>query len=1343
MSLRWRPTRAGIVNLYEYDNQIFEFAGGRLLLRGHNTSGKTKALELLLPFCLDGDINPHKLDPFAKSAKDMKWNLVGCVNDEQRVGYAWLEFERLGELGSEYVTCGVGMKAHRARDGVRRWYFVLPGRRVGHDLELIRGRHPLSRAELAETLDDGEALLDKPSDYRRALNASLFGFPTIEQYATMITLLLELRRPHLSKGLDQTNVRKLLSSSLPEVDEELMRRLGEGLGQLDELQAGVVRIEQARDRVRDFHRRVFRAYARAAVRDRGDALRSADGAFERASTAQRGAATALASARETADCAASGLQAAIEEREAAEGARDAIISSAEWATVAEVAQLGRTAEQAETTATLLRKNHNDAAARAAVDAQELADAAAISDATDSACDERLTELAALATQCGLALRHATLAAQLDAEGTDPVRWSATLRDTADTQLARLASNRELHAALAAATGQLERRRDDRERAQDEHRRAAERVSALDEGLQSASEALSEAIDRWTFTLTELELDASERIELVERALAAGGPAAADPAAVWSQALATRRDELASERAGLVTRADGLAANRSELEAERDALARAADDRPAAAPTRPADRSGRPGAPFWALVNFNAGISDADAAGLEAALEGAGLLDAWVLPEGVALDRETLDVVLHPGDGAGPRTLAELLHSEAGAPVADEVVDALLRSVAIADERAVCAVDVDGRFHLGPARGRFAKPSAEWIGAPARDRRRAARIAAIDAKLLELSSETRALEGDLRVLDERGEQLAAEVTAFPDIGTVGRARQALAVAADHAHRLADAVAEAEGAEIEASHERETTRCAVADHSAAHGFPDGDEWQGQWTAALHGYRAEARPCADALQAATVQARRAGDLEARHRAAVAETSRLDAEARDAASDSRRLASEHGAREAALGQAGAQLRAHAAASEARLKAARAGESLAHDADKEATAEAIRAEAKAGAAELETESARADRESLLGAFRVLEQADLFRAALEEDAPSDHAEASGWTLTRALEMLRAVPADRLAVNAPLDRLANQVTGAISELDRSLALFGDMGVSTRTVGGLIDVNVVDHARARSVPVLLEELEEELRQRERTLSAEQRRIFGETLLDEIAEHLRELISRVRDRVDDMNVTLAACPTGSGRTVQLEWHARADTDAGERMHDVLRLLRRSVATLTDAERAPLIDFFRDCVERARDAADTVGPAEQLRQAFDYRAWFDFDLIEVKDGHRTRLTAKRHAVGSGGEQAVLVHMPLFAAACALYDSARSSHAPRLIMLDEALSGIDDDTRAKVMDVLVRLDLDFVMTSHELWGTYHTVPSLSIYQLHRDNDLPGVAAERFLWDGELLHEREQGALWR
>ena len=38
------------------------------------------------------------------------------------------------------------------------------------------------------------------------------------------------------------------------------------------------------------------------------------------------------------------------------------------------------------------------------------------------------------------------------------------------------------------------------------------------------------------------------------------------------------------------------------------------------------------------------------------------------------------------------------------------------------------------------------------------------------------------------------------------------------------------------------------------------------------------------------------------------------------------------------------------------------------------------------------------------------------------------------------------------------------------------------------------------------------------------------------------------------------------------------------------------------------------------------------------------------------------------------------------------------------------------VLKATVDFDLDLVMTSHELWGTYASVPQLAIYQLHREN---------------------------
>jgi hypothetical protein len=216
-------------------------------------------------------------------------------------------------------------------------------------------------------------------------------------------------------------------------------------------------------------------------------------------------------------------------------------------------------------------------------------------------------------------------------------------------------------------------------------------------------------------------------------------------------------------------------------------------------------------------------------------------------------------------------------------------------------------------------------------------------------------------------------------------------------------------------------------------------------------------------------------------------------------------------------------------------------------------------------------------------------------------------------------------------------------------------------------------------------------------------------------------------------------------AGKVVQLEWRA-LDDDAGTQRATV-DLLRKSASYHGEDERRQIVEFFRGRIALAReggiggggDHAGAGTPAESmtdmLTRAFDYRRWFAFGLVEQLDGSRERLTARRHAVGSGGEQSVLIHLPLFAAAAALYGDSK---APRLVMLDEALSGIDDETRERVLAATVAFDLDLVMTSHELWGTYRSVPSLAVYQLHREQGVPGVHGVPFRWDGHILHELEQ-----
>ncbi|HTU78914.1 MAG TPA: TIGR02680 family protein [Solirubrobacteraceae bacterium] len=1353
---RYRLARCGIVNLYEYADQTFELAGGRLLLRGHNTSGKTKALELLLPFCLDGDISPSKLDPFAKTAKEMKWNLVGCVEADQRIGYVWLEFERLAGEGPRRVTAGIGLKANTSVKEVTRWYFLAEERRVGDDLRLVRDSLPLSKRELAVELGDEATLLDTPSEYRRALNRMVFGFAGEEQYKTMITLMLELRRPHLSKALNPREVTQLLSASLPEVDHELMRRLGDGLDQLEEMRSVLQRMRDASARLGDFHEQTYRAYARAAVKERGDALRSAETGYENAARARRQAEDAAAQALLVAKETHGRLRAAVESEQRLDGELRALLGSEEWRSVETLEALGESARRQEHAAA-------EARSRAEQSAGDATSAEADAITAQAACEEAerdvqgdLDELAALADRGGFVRVHKRLVGELPGHGEPLALWRGLAEDELGRWRAHLEAHERLLKELARAEANLAIAREHEDSAGLRVRDAREQQQLRDHEVVETQERIARAVESWMAELRELVLDEAARELVLARALQAGEGDASSPAETWAGAAAQRLGELLDREARVRIELDTLAERLGELRAERDALEQQRDMPPQPVAARPAERDGRAGAPLWRLVDFTPELTPTQRAGIEAALEGAGLLDAWVMPTGKVLEPEVWDAVLVSGDRSGVGqldgpTLADLLLPGDDAPVPTSVLTGMLSGVAVADDATAAdgpAIDVQGGYALGPLRGRYGKAQAEHIGAAARAARRAARLAELAAELGDVERRIEESDAQREALAASRGRLAAEQRDFPSLTALLAARRAQAAAETHVERLLQEQAACEAATLTAAGALQSSRTEAEWHAREAGLPAGlqaRELQGLRDAVLQ-YAAGARALERTWIRFAQASAHAEALEVRARELVDRSRALERAAVAEEGEARRLLAEHGEREANLSRGAQQVRERKRAVEQQRDAARESQERLHDEDKDAAVAASSTATASEAAGREAELAREQRERALAMFARLERSDMFVLALEEHAPADHADATSWTLTRALEALRAMPAERLRVRSSLNSLANSVTHASSQLDRELAQHVDMSVLVEhDADGLVLVRVRDGAAERPLAELMERLDSEVGERERALSAEQRRVLGDALLEEIALHLADCIHDVGGQVEDMNATLRRASTAAGKIVQLGWVPREDDSVD--LRQIVALLRRSPAARSEDDRGALLDFFRARIEHARRAAAEGATPESvvdsLRGAFDYRDWFEFELWEGRGEERQRLTARRHATGSGGEQAVLVHLPLFAAAAALYNTSHERCAPRLVMLDEALSGIDDETRERVLGATVDLDLDLVMTSHEMWGTYRTVPALSIYQLYREQGTPGVGCEHFLWDGALLREQEQAELFR
>lgn len=819
---RFRPHRFGIVGLYEYADQEFAVEDGRLALRGRNTSGKSKALELLIPYVLDGDITPRKLDPFASSDKTMRWNLIECTDAQDRVtkriGYVWAEFRAVDEEGGErFLSCGLGLEATRSADGIKdRWYFTTP-LRIGAGLELTRligdgDTQPVVKSDLVEQLGSDGTFYGGPREYKEALRAQLLPFATAELYEQMLEIIRQLRKPKLSDSLNVKGLSAMLSGALPGVDDALVRKLGDALEQLHELQRQHDELRDARAEVSALVDGEGRSYARGVLAVRGERLKAAVGAYDRARAAAR--------ARE-------------DEYQAAEvalGAADAMAANVaddhRRVTEEHLALVSSEAYKAVGLLEARTREHEQAmqrAKRARATTQRLA---AQVEQAQTAVEQAQAE--ATTAQATLSAVGERLAVQLGCAGLDcPSLQTGAALDALAGRLAVRASDLaradELLAVLAAAEGLLRAIADPLALASTRRDAAAEAVAASEALLESAVEQYDESLHAWRLSLRELPIEDAQ-LEL----LATAAVEDRDPRTLLTDFVAARGDELAARQATLTNAREIAREEWSSAVARVREIAEQEDPAPPRLHPRRASRAGRAGAPLWAVCDFAEGLPAEQRPQLEAALEDAGILDAWIAPDGAIHDA---DVTLLAPASPGPAvpSLADVLIADPGDRAIDGgVVRAVLQSIALDGPLSVAP----GRFRFGPVHGRADKPAAEFIGAAARAARRERLLAEAKAVAREAEQRLLALEAELeRVLAAR-KQLDAERQSLPDPAALRSALRAQRQTADrlvaHEEQLAELLAQRERYDRDVTEARETLRS----HAHATQLPTAPQSCARW-------------------------------------------------------------------------------------------------------------------------------------------------------------------------------------------------------------------------------------------------------------------------------------------------------------------------------------------------------------------------------------------------------------------------------------------------------------------------------------------------------------------------------
>ncbi|MFJ9242913.1 TIGR02680 family protein [Streptomyces sp. NPDC101776] len=1400
-SHRYRLHRAGIRNVWQYDEQEFAFGGGRLLLRGKNGAGKSKALEMLLPYLLDGDA--RALDATGTGRTTLLWLMLDGFEQTNRLGYLWVEFARTDEEGVDHhLTLGAAVRASRSTRTAKPFFFVTP-LRIGEDLHLAPAGQPLSLDQLKEKVG-ADNVTDRAVEHRARVARELFGLTDPARYRNLLHLLHRLRRPTIGDRIDSGGLVSVLAETLPALDDEIVEKVARNLDDLDAVRADLGRLERTDQALRTFLTG-YRGYLQGALRRRAD---RAGAELDRLAECRRSAGDAARNAEalrgREAEIAAR-VDTLVGERTAAETDLAALHASAGYRSIEELAEKRATVtalhNAAGTAFKSLRQAHGNQeeagrrltaeagrlgeelvelstahgelvreAERAGLAPVHLGDPVAPTAAPVSPAGT--VELTAPEGDFHLVRHTEVLAVDADACATALPAWDAQLDAAQPVIRNRSRTVTELRALIEESDrARREAQEADvaRERLEEQTDRARLQVDHRRQGTAREGEAYADAVGIWSERLRDLIGVRMDAVLALITHDPADGPLPAQAPDEVADAARSAVDpwlaELGEERDALAVTVRELTGDRERLRRERAEWERRTDPEPPPPPHRAAPRAPGTGAPLYRLVDFVDDLTQDARAGLEAALEASGLLDAWVRTDGTILDPATRDILLVPGAPKAGTTLARALRPVAApdSGVTAGQVERVLGAVALVTGDAAAggaagvdpvgenragedeaggagdtAMGTDGSWRLGIARGRHTKRAAEYVGAEVRAETRRRALAELDDQLTALQDRLTEREHSLRILTEHRDRVADTLRRPPPARRLTDAWARTAEAEHTAEILAGQAATATHEAEQARARAVTARRATEATASAHDLPADP-------AALDTVRLALDRLGQGVAGLRRRVRAVRSTADGHRAGRTDYERAAAARRDAEADcTEPLNRLEAARrtvqgmEEALGATEQEILAREADGQRRLDAVvRQLPRIREDMD-DLHDRRVRAE----------EDERVQRESLAAQEdEALTRGRHLRTALSLPGVSGGAglDGDGDEEAGALKSSDPVHDDVRERVKVLRLLVDAVRGRLDAERRDISdttllnrhtelrdqLSGGYDATIEEHDGIKLCRLVDDHGPQDIAAVGERIAGQAADARDRLTEREREVFQRFLTGELGDHLSTQVLAAGALVAALNATLSTVRTSHGLGVTLDWKLADGVEADVKA--AVDLLRSPSGLRTREESERLRDVLQRRIEDARRADPAAGYASHLRTALDYRDWFTFTPWVVNDAAPTGRRKLSGRTGlSQGEQRVLSYLVLFAAAAAHFTSLADSapHAPRLILLDDAFAKVDEPTHARLGRILVDLDLDFVLTSERLIGNWPDVPSLHIYECLRDPHVRGVATLHYMWNG-------------
>ena len=1332
MADRWKMNRIGLINVWFYDKEIFEFEDGKLLLRGQNGSGKSITTQSFVPFILDGDRTPSRLDPFGSADRKMDYYFLGEDKDEG-TGYLFLEFKK----GDQYRTLGIGQNARRGKPMTFWGFVILDNRRVEKDIRFYRESGdkfiPYDKLEMRKILGENTPFTTSPREYKSFVNQYLFGFDDLDQYEQLLRFLIKIRSQKLSGVMKPTQIYQILNDSLQTLSDEDLRPMVDAMEKMDSMQETLDGMRRALTNANAILRE-YTHYNRFMISRKAQNYIDAKTTFQRSKENYQKYVDEVESWK-------------IEQKD-----KNLLFHSLQQEDETlrkEIEHLSDSnIENLDIKYQNLKKELSDECSKKEKKESQIKDKNDQIYSVENNLRKIQSEIEFVSSKIDKYLQDlATLQETIQGEFHAYVRECISSDKSMDMSFLQQTINElknriQEGSMLLLKTNTL---KEAYEKAMEEENQNAKALSLLQtefDELENRKEDIQDTLmtqvshllhNQYWIPKTETIQEASHFIEVY----------AGNVEYSAFQDVLTKDYEACRGKQQLIIAS--LKANQSQLQnqiVEKKKEISDIENQKEVEPQRDEDASnsrklldsvGIQAYPFYKTVDFSSDLNESQQAILEQQLIKAGILDALVVSDEDYLKIQKdypslLDTILHM-DTEGTGTYSALVVDTTVSPSIQNATRKILRH--FDEKNGLFLLKANGYFKHGLIEGNAKKEHSEFIGASARQRRKERILENLKQQMHALQEQMDVLKSKMFEINTVLEHMEKEFTLCPKLDVLNEVMDEMHSLQLQMEQLLKRKQILESETVKAFGTYKTAEKKMLDICTALPYARNVDTYNDVLEDIDTYK-DVLSCVN--QEITKRESLNSQLISNHEQkeqCLVEVDTLYLEKNDMDNKITSIENQMQQIDSILNRpeiienAKKLKDVHNKQEEIHLKIEEVNRQLAvldHDL----------LESNNKISELEVQKNK-DAEYLSLVQKYFEEELSLKYLVDKaDKSLDTCAKEAIALEEEQNALKNSDEMTIRLKECFEKNSSDLVNHNAKIEPCFQS-EDKDVSERL---RYIVTLMLAGTKLSLQDFVTQLKESIASQEELISEKDRELFEDILSQTIADKLKNRITDSRILVNEMSNLMKHMDTSMGMHFALEWKPVPPEENGE-MHvtELERLLHLDPALISAKDEERVAKHFKAIVQKEKEKQEIEGIPNYMdlvRNALDYRKWYTFKMYYAKSNEKKKeMTNAAFNRFSGGERAMAMYVPLLAAVHAQYQKARQKDHPRLIALDEAFAGVDDKNIASMFEMVEQLDFDYIMNSQALWGCYDTVKHLKISELLRPMNANFVAVINYIWDGK------------